>query len=79
MASGRIGPPRHRRSQIASTHSAEGGTDSSNPAPSSEASSANPFCRRLADYPDEVLRRFDFIIGSIHGQFRLSREAQTER
>lgn len=31
------------------------------------------------DYPDEVLRRFDFIIGSIHGQFRLDREAQTER
>jgi DNA polymerase (family X) len=31
------------------------------------------------DYPDEVLRRFDFIIGSIHGQFRMDREAQTER
>jgi DNA polymerase (family X) len=31
------------------------------------------------DYPDEVLRRFDFIIGSIHGQFRLDRQAQTER
>jgi DNA polymerase (family X) len=31
------------------------------------------------DYPDEVLRRFDFIIGSIHGQFRLEPEAQTER
>jgi DNA polymerase (family 10) len=31
------------------------------------------------DYPDDVLRRFDFIIGSIHGQFRLDREAQTER
>jgi DNA polymerase (family 10) len=31
------------------------------------------------DYPDEVLRRFDFIIGSIHGQFRLDRTAQTER
>lgn len=31
------------------------------------------------DYPDEVLLRFDFIIGSIHGQFRLDREAQTER
>jgi hypothetical protein len=28
-------------------------------------SSANPFRRRLPDYPDEVLRRFDFIIGSI--------------
>ena len=31
------------------------------------------------DYPDEVLRRFDFIIGSIHGQFRLDRQVQTER
>jgi DNA polymerase (family X) len=31
------------------------------------------------DYPDNVLRRFDFIIGSIHGQFRLDRQAQTER
>ena len=31
------------------------------------------------DYPDDVLRRFDFIIGSIHGQFRLDPEAQTER
>ena len=31
------------------------------------------------DYPDEVLRRFDFIIGSIHGQFRLDRQTQTER
>jgi DNA polymerase (family 10) len=31
------------------------------------------------DYPDDVLRRFDFIIGSIHGQFRLDRRAQTER
>src|SRR5256885_11970450 len=31
------------------------------------------------DYPDDVLRRFDFIIGSIHGQFRLDRQAQTER
>jgi len=26
-----------------------------------------------------TLRRFDFIIGSIHGQFRLDRAAQTER
>ena len=26
-----------------------------------------------------MLRRFDFIIGSIHGQFRLDRQAQTER
>lgn len=31
------------------------------------------------DYPDDVLRVFDFIIGSIHGQFRMDREAQTER
>jgi DNA polymerase (family 10) len=31
------------------------------------------------DYPDDVLRRFDFIIGSIHGQFRLDRQAQTDR
>jgi len=31
------------------------------------------------DYPDNVLRHFDFIIGSIHGQFRLDRQAQTER
>jgi DNA polymerase (family 10) len=31
------------------------------------------------DYSDDVLRRFDFIIGSIHGQFRLDRQAQTER
>ena len=31
------------------------------------------------DYPDEVLRRFDFIIGSIHGQFRLDGKAQTDR
>ena len=31
------------------------------------------------DYPDDVLRRFDFIIGSIHGQFRLDRKTQTER
>src|SRR5579884_326161 len=31
------------------------------------------------DYPEDTLRRFDFIIGSIHGQFRLDREAQTQR
>ena len=31
------------------------------------------------DYPDEILRRFDFIIGSIHGQFKMGRAAQTER
>jgi len=31
------------------------------------------------DYPEDILRRFDFIIGSVHGQFRMDREAQTER
>jgi DNA polymerase (family X) len=31
------------------------------------------------DYPDDVLSRFDFIIASVHGQFRMEREAQTER
>jgi DNA polymerase (family 10) len=31
------------------------------------------------DYPDEILRRFGFIIGSIHGRFRLDCDAQTER
>jgi DNA polymerase (family 10) len=31
------------------------------------------------DYPDEVLRRFDFIIGSVHSQFRMDKAAQTER
>ena len=31
------------------------------------------------DYPDEVLRRFDFIVASVHGQFRMDRAAQTER
>ena len=31
------------------------------------------------DYPDDVLRRFDFIVASIHGQFRMDKEAQTER
>ena len=31
------------------------------------------------DYPDDVLRRFDFIVASVHGQFRLDRAAQTER
>jgi DNA polymerase (family X) len=30
------------------------------------------------DYPDDVLRRFDFIIGSIHGQF-LPRPAGADR
>jgi DNA polymerase (family 10) len=31
------------------------------------------------DYPDEVLARFDFIVASVHGQFRMERAAQTER
>jgi DNA polymerase (family X) len=31
------------------------------------------------DYPDEILREFDFIVASIHGQFRMDREPQTER
>jgi DNA polymerase (family X) len=31
------------------------------------------------DYPDDVLRQFDFIVASIHGQFRMDREKQTER
>jgi DNA polymerase (family X) len=31
------------------------------------------------DYPDEILETFDFIIASVHGQFRLSGEEQTRR
>jgi DNA polymerase (family 10) len=31
------------------------------------------------DYPDDVLRQLDFIVASIHGQFRMDREQQTER
>ena len=31
------------------------------------------------DYPDEVLAGFDFIIGSIHSRFNLSRDEMTER
>jgi DNA polymerase (family 10) len=31
------------------------------------------------DYSDEVLDTFDFVVASIHGQFRLDREAQTRR
>lgn len=31
------------------------------------------------DYPEEVLSRFDFVIASVHGQFRKDRETQTER
>lgn len=31
------------------------------------------------DFPDEILETFDFVVASIHGRFKLSREAQTER
>ena len=31
------------------------------------------------DYPDDVLVRFDFVVASIHGRFKLDRKAQTER
>jgi DNA polymerase (family 10) len=31
------------------------------------------------DYPDEVLARFDFVVASVHGQFRKDRASQTER
>jgi DNA polymerase (family X) len=31
------------------------------------------------DYPDETLRAFDFVVASVHGQFRKDRETQTER
>ena len=31
------------------------------------------------DYPDEVLERFDFVVASIHGRFKLDRKAQTQR
>jgi DNA polymerase (family X) len=31
------------------------------------------------DYPDEVLQRFDFVVASIHGRFKLDRKAQTDR
>jgi DNA polymerase (family 10) len=31
------------------------------------------------DYPDDVLSRFDFIVASVHGRFRMEREAQTQR
>ena len=31
------------------------------------------------DYPDDVLDTFDFVIASVHGQFRLPREEQTDR
>jgi DNA polymerase (family 10) len=31
------------------------------------------------DYPDDVLRQFDFVVASIHGQFRMNRKQQTQR
>jgi DNA polymerase (family X) len=31
------------------------------------------------DYPDEVLARFDYVVGSVHSGFRMSREEMTER
>src|SRR5215213_10616951 len=31
------------------------------------------------DYPDDVLASFDFVVASVHGQFRQEKEAQTER
>ncbi|WP_439373955.1 helix-hairpin-helix domain-containing protein [Bradyrhizobium sp. DASA03120] len=31
------------------------------------------------DYADDVLRRFDFAVASIHGRFKLDRKAQTQR
>jgi DNA polymerase (family X) len=31
------------------------------------------------DYPEEVLERFDFVIASVHGRFKLDREEQTTR
>ncbi|WP_439409628.1 PHP domain-containing protein [Bradyrhizobium sp. DASA03076] len=31
------------------------------------------------DYPDDVLERFDFVVASIHGRFKLDRKAQTRR
>jgi DNA polymerase (family X) len=31
------------------------------------------------DYPDEILREFDFVVASVHGRFRLGRKEQTAR
>ncbi len=31
------------------------------------------------DYPDEVLARFDFVVASVHGRFKLDRKGQTRR
>src|SRR2546429_8230529 len=49
----------------------------------SEPSARLERCRILADgsldYPDDVLDRFDFVVASIHGRFKLDRKAQTQR
>jgi DNA polymerase (family 10) len=31
------------------------------------------------DYPDDILKRFDFVVASIHSRFKLSRKEQTDR
>jgi DNA polymerase (family X) len=31
------------------------------------------------DYPDDILARFDFVVASVHSQFRMDRAAQTSR
>jgi DNA polymerase (family X) len=31
------------------------------------------------DYPDDILARFDFVVASVHGRFKLDRAAQTQR
>ena len=31
------------------------------------------------DYPDDVLARFDFVVASVHGRFKLDRQTQTQR
>ena len=31
------------------------------------------------DYPDDVLRRFDFVVASVHSRFRMDPREQTER
>jgi DNA polymerase (family X) len=31
------------------------------------------------DYPDEILKTFDFVVASVHSQFRMNRAAQTAR
>jgi DNA polymerase (family 10) len=31
------------------------------------------------DYPDDILRSFDFIVASVHGQFRKDKKEQTDR